>query len=406
MDRGLIDRLGLRRLIHGSSSWIDQHNSVRIIIVVTAIVLAVVSLVVSDRLVRQMSQDERVKMEVWAQATRAMATSDYQHTLNLMSQIMLQNKTIPAIMVNEQGEIISYNNIDLPRKNPHLYLYEKLQEFRDSSYPPIIIDSTPPTYIYYSDSKLLSQITIFPYVQIVVFLIILGMSSLAIYSLKRADQNSIWEGLSRETAHQLGTPISSLMAWRELLAASDTDPMVVHEMGKDIQRLEMIADRFQKIGSVPNLKPSNLGELILRTISYLQPRISPQVELVVVEPDEDNIYAQMSDPLIAWVLENLIKNAVDAMQAKGKITISYGFLGKGVYCDVADTGRGIPWRKFETIFRPGYSTRQRGWGLGLSLARRIVDDYHSGRIFVKQSELGIGTTFRITLNKAAAPLAE
>lgn len=196
------------------------------------------------------------------------------------------------------------------------------------------------------------------------------------------------------------------MAWRELLAASDTDPMVVHEMGKDIQRLEMIADRFQKIGSVPNLKPSNLGELILRTISYLQPRISPQVELVVVEPDEDNIYAQMSDPLIAWVLENLIKNAVDAMQAKGKITISYGFLGKGVYCDVADTGRGIPWRKFETIFRPGYSTRQRGWGLGLSLARRIVDDYHSGRIFVKQSELGIGTTFRITLNKAAAPLAE
>lgn len=392
----------LQQIVYSSGSWLNQHSTVRIALVVVAVVMAIVSLVVSNKLVRHMAREERTKIEIWAETTQALASSDYTKTVNLMTYIVSHNESIPVILTNEQGQILSYNNIDLPRDNPERYLYEKLQEFRET-YPPIVIDIDPPQYVYYSDSSVLRQLVLFPYGQLAVFLIILGISILAIVSLKRADQNRIWEGLSRETAHQLGTPISSLMAWRELLSASGADPMVTHEMGKDIQRLEMIADRFQKIGSVPNLKPCNMGEVVHRTINYLKPRISPQVAVTIHDPEEDEVVARMSEPLIAWVLENLVKNAVDAMQSRGEIAIRYGYSGKGIYCDISDTGRGIPWNKFERIFRPGYSTRQRGWGLGLSLARRIVEDYHGGRIFVKQSEIGKGSTFRILLGKALPP---
>lgn len=363
--------------------------------------MAVISLFVSDRLVRQMAKEERAKMEIWAQATQALASSDYSHTTDLMARIISQNESIPVILTDEQGQILSYNNIDLPRRDPEKYLYDKLQVFRNA-YQPIVVETMPMQYLYYYDSPHLSQLVVFPYIQLGVFVVILGIALLAITSLKHADQNSIWEGLSRETAHQLGTPISSLMAWREILASASADPMVLREMDKDIHRLEIIADRFQKIGSIPNLKPLSLSEIIHRTVAYLQPRISSQVQIEVIDPSIDSeVLALMSEPLIGWVLENLIKNAVDAIQAKGQISIKYGFVGRDAYCDVADTGRGIPWGKFETIFRPGYSTRQRGWGLGLSLARRIVEDYHGGRIFVKHSEVGVGTTFRIILKRFA-----
>ena len=385
---------------YGVVGWINQYSAVRIIVIIVAIFFAVVSLVISDRLVSQMAEEERHKMELWAAATQSVTSNDYEESLLFASRIIESNTTIPMIQVNARGEIINYNNIDLPRTDPSRYLYQKLKEFREG-YPPIEIDyGLGKEYLYYSDSTTLKQLLLFPYVQVAVFLIILGVSVLAIVSLKRADQNYIWEGMSRETAHQLGTPISSLMAWRELLVAQAVDPMVVQEMGKDIQRLEMIADRFQKIGSSPKLEPCDLGVLVMKAVAYLQPRISKGVSISVLEEPEEAVYVLASEQLIAWVFENLIKNAVDAMQSKGAISIRYGAGEEHAFIEIQDTGKGLPRAQWEKIFRPGYTTRQRGWGLGLSLARRIVQDYHKGRIYVRHSELGVGTTFRILLTLA------
>lgn len=385
---------------YGVVGWINQYSAVRIVVIIVAIFFAVVSLVISDRLVSQMAEEERHKMELWAAATLSVTSNDYEESLLFASRIIESNTTIPMIQVNARGEIINYNNIDLPRTDPSRYLYQKLKEFREG-YPPIEIDyGLGKEYLYYSDSTTLKQLLLFPYVQVAVFLIILGVSVLAIVSLKRADQNFIWEGMSRETAHQLGTPISSLMAWRELLMAQAVDPMVVQEMGKDIQRLEMIADRFQKIGSSPKLEPCDLGVLVMKAVAYLQPRISKGVSISVLDEPEEAVYVLASEQLIAWVFENLIKNAVDAMQSKGAISIRYGAGEEHAFIEIQDTGKGLPRAQWEKIFRPGYTTRQRGWGLGLSLARRIVQDYHKGRIYVRHSELGVGTTFRILLTLA------
>ena len=385
---------------YGVVGWINQYSAVRIIVIIVAIFFAVVSLVISDRLVSQMAEEERHKMELWAAATQSVTSNDYEESLLFASRIIESNTTIPMIQVNARGEIINYNNIDLPRTDPSRYLYQKLKEFKEG-YPPIEIDyGLGKEYLYYSDSTTLKQLLLFPYVQVAVFLIILGVSVLAIVSLKRADQNFIWEGMSRETAHQLGTPISSLMAWRELLVAQAVDPMVVQEMGKDIQRLEMIADRFQKIGSSPKLEPCDLGVLVMKAVAYLQPRISKGVSISVLDEPEEAVYVLASEQLIAWVFENLIKNAVDAMQSKGAISIRYGAGEEHAFIEIQDTGKGLPRAQWEKIFRPGYTTRQRGWGLGLSLARRIVQDYHKGRIYVRHSELGVGTTFRILLTLA------
>ena len=385
---------------YGVVGWINQYSAVRIVVIIVAIFFAVVSLVISDRLVSQMAEEERHKMELWAAATQSVTSNDYEESLLFASRIIESNTTIPMIQVNARGEIINYNNIDLPRTDPSRYLYQKLKEFREG-YPPIEIDyGLGKEYLYYSDSTTLKQLLLFPYVQVAVFLIILGVSVLAIVSLKRADQNFIWEGMSRETAHQLGTPISSLMAWRELLVAQAVDPMVVQEMGKDIQRLEMIADRFQKIGSSPKLEPCDLGVLVMKAVAYLQPRISKGVNISVLDEPEEAVYVLASEQLIAWVFENLIKNAVDAMQSKGAISIRYGAGEEHAFIEIQDTGKGLPRAQWEKIFRPGYTTRQRGWGLGLSLARRIVQDYHKGRIYVRHSELGVGTTFRILLTLA------
>ena len=385
---------------YGVVGWINQYSAVRIVVIIVAIFFAVVSLVISDRLVSQMAEEERHKMELWAAATQSVTSNDYEESLLFASRIIESNTTIPMIQVNARGEIINYNNIDLPRTDPSRYLYQKLKEFREG-YPPIEIDyGLGKEYLYYSDSTTLKQLLLFPYVQVAVFLIILGVSVLAIVSLKRADQNFIWEGMSRETAHQLGTPISSLMAWRELLVAQAVDPMVVQEMGKDIHRLEMIADRFQKIGSSPKLESCDLGVLVMKAVAYLQPRISKGVSISVLDEPEEAVYVLASEQLIAWVFENLIKNAVDAMQSKGAISIRYGAGEEHAFIEIQDTGKGLPRAQWEKIFRPGYTTRQRGWGLGLSLARRIVQDYHKGRIYVRHSELGVGTTFRILLTLA------
>ena len=341
-------------------------------------------------------------MEIWANATQALGSNDMTTALIYLSRIMELNPSIPTIITNSKGEILSYQNIDLPKdpEQSRRLLARKLASFR-TGYPPIVMAGlTEPLYLYYSDSNVLRQLQRFPYIQLMVFLLFLGVAIIALISLKKSDQNRIWEGLARETAHQLGTPTSSLMAWKEYLEAMEVDPMITTEMEKDIERLGIIADRFQKIGSTPNLKSEDLHPMLLRAIRYMQPRISKQVTLIPpTHTSDEAIVVRLSEPLLAWVFENLIKNAVDAMDGKGTITFAYQLRKDQVLIDITDTGKGIPKNKQKAIFRPGVSTRQRGWGLGLSLARRIVEEYHGGRIYVKSSEPGRGTTFRIELKR-------
>ncbi len=374
-----------------------NNLKLRNVLIVAGMILAILSLAISDSLVEKLAREERSKMELWAQASSVAGSDEPQLYYELIYRIIESNSSIPLILTNQEGQILSYRNIKLPRKNPEKYLYKKLTIFR-KGYPPIRLDlfNGEVSYLYYSDSTTLTRLLVYPYIQLGAFFLFMFIALFALMSSKRNEQNRIWEGLSRETAHQLGTPISSLMAWKELLQTSDADPMIVQEIGKDIDRLSIIADRFQKVGSTPTKQPEEIGEVLQRSADYLRVRISRQVELYV-EPADEPMYVNMAESLISWVIENLIKNAVDAMQGQGEIRITYHSKGKNVVIDVSDTGRGISKRMVHTIFKPGYTTRKRGWGLGLSLARRIIEDFHKGRIYVKQTELGVGTTFRILL---------
>lgn len=387
----------LESWLRGGGLWINRHSYIRIALIISSVLFSVLSLFVSDRLVAKIALEEHEKLEMWTNAVRATNSYDQDMTMTYLYRILEANTAIPIIVTDRDGVIISYNNIDLPEEGAERYLQRELARMR-GGYPPIVISETAsPQYVYYSDSNGLRYLTIFPYIQLGGFVLFLLVALVAIISLKRSDQNRLWEGLSRETAHQLGTPISSLMAWKEYLESMGTEPMVTEEMGKDIERLGIIADRFQKIGSAPNLKPKDLQTVLANAVRYMQPRISEQIKLVLPPSLEEAIVVQLSEPLMAWVFENLIKNAVDAMAGKGQITFTYHLKDQWVYVDITDTGKGIPKSKQKAIFRPGVTTRQRGWGLGLSLARRIVEEYHGGRIYVKHSELGVGTTFRIEL---------
>lgn len=380
-----------------------NNLKLRNVLIVAGMILAILSLAISDSLVEKLAREERSKMELWAQASSVAGSDEPQLYYELIYRIIESNSSIPLILTNQEGQILSYRNIKLPRKNPEKYLYKKLATFR-KGYPPIRLDlfNGEVSYLYYSDSTTLTRLLVYPYIQLGAFSLFMFIALFALMSSKRNEQNRIWEGLSRETAHQLGTPISSLMAWKELLQTSDADPMIVQEIGKDIDRLSIIADRFQKVGSTPTKQPEEIGEVLQRSADYLRVRISRQVELDV-EPADEAMYVNMAESLISWVIENLIKNAVDAMQGQGQIHIAYHSKGKNVAIDVSDTGRGISKRMVHTIFRPGYTTRKRGWGLGLSLARRIIEDFHKGKIYVKQTELGVGTTFRILLPLTSQP---
>lgn len=389
------------------SKFIDRinfFNSVRfsilrIVLILGAIIFSAISLIVSDTLIRKMAVEERAKMEIWAYATQAIASKDHETTMINLTRIIENNNTIPVIVTTESGKIVAYNNIELPKENPTGYLYKKLKDFRNG-YKPIVIDTYPEEYLYYSDSNILKQLLVFPYIQLIGFLVFLLVAVFAIISFKRDEQNRIWEGLSRETAHQLGTPISSLIAWNEYLKTINTESIVTDEITKDIDRLEVIADRFQKIGSVPKIVPEDIVKITESTINYLRPRISPKIKISFDVMNFDRcIIIPINSTLIGWVIENLIKNAVNAIKTEGDIFIILSENDKYVYIDVKDTGCGIPKGKFADVFRPGYTTRKRGWGLGLSLSRRIIEEYHNGRIYIKESVVNEGTTFRIVLNK-------
>jgi len=414
-----------------------EGKTFKYLFIFVAIIIAIVSVWVTNTLVNQLKEEERKKIEIWAETTKVLTSqavlsdmeSDYltqtedasdserfnklkQYINNafinydvLLNKIIQGNTTIPVIIFWNSGELLDSRNVlSLKQEtdstfieNKDSYLKAKAQQFKKRHEPIVIqFDENSSLYVYYDDSTVLKNLQLFPFVQLAVVFIFIAVSFLALNSAKKAEQNRVWVGLSKETAHQLGTPISSLMAWVEYLKAKDLDSKLLTEMDKDVQRLKTIAERFSKIGSNTEPELMNLSEAISRAIEYMGKRISSKVDIQMHFPEEP-ICVLMNESLFGWVIENLIKNAVDAMDGQGLITISAFVKGKKAILDISDTGKGIPKSKFDAVFQPGYTTKKRGWGLGLSLVRRIIESYHKGKIAVYKSEIGKGTTFRIEL---------
>ncbi len=373
----------------------------------------------SNSLVQDLSEQERARMQIWADATKqivAMGDEESEPStadIDFLLSIIEENRNIPVLLTDNDGNIIMHRNFDLPEPvdsmnplfisetNAH-FLNDKLDVLkRGHNVIHIIISPDNLQHLYYEDSKLLKMLSYYPYIQVVVMLAFICIVYFAVTSTKKAEQNKVWVGLSKETAHQLGTPISSLMAWMQLLADMGVDPEMVGEMDKDVKRLSTIASRFSKIGSRPNMERENLNDVVERSASYMATRISSRIKLTINLSPEP-LPVKISAPLFEWVMENLIKNAVDAMEGHGAIDVTTGSDKTGAWVEVKDTGKGLSRKNFKTIFNPGYTTKKRGWGLGLTLAKRIIEQYHSGRIYVKESTPGVGTTFRIELPRVEA----
>ena len=377
----------------------DARQKGKLIFLLISVLLVGGVLYVSNDLVEDLSIEERKKMEIWAEATRELASDKTEMSMELILKVIQSNTSIPAIIVNDTGEINQYLNLNLPETDTEKYLQEKLEQLKSkSNLIEINLGDGEKQYLYYDDSILLKRLSFYPYVQLGVMVLFVLIVYFALISTKKAEQNKVWVGLSKETAHQLGTPISSLMAWMDLLESSGVDPSLLSDMNKDVNRLSVIAERFSKIGSKPEMELIYVNEVLENATEYMRRRVSDKV-LITTHLPSDAEGAMVCLSLFEWVIENLCKNAIDAMDGVGKITVSVIESATRWYIDVEDTGKGIIKSKHQTIFTPGYTTKKRGWGLGLSLARRIVEEYHSGRIFVKQSELNKGTVFRIELKK-------
>lgn len=382
------------------NSIYDSRQRWKLAFIFVAILIAIASGVVSDLLIKDLAREERQKMEIWSEATRVMTSENPSLNMNLILKIIQGNTSIPVILCDETDSVVSYNNIEIPeKKDVGEFMTHKVRELKAKN-PPIVIDMEDGTfqYLYYDDSINLKRLLIYPYAQLSVVFVFILIAFLALISTKKAEQNKVWVGLSKETAHQLGTPISSLIAWVEYLRTKELDPVLLAEMDKDVKRLQTIAERFSKIGSDPDPVPTDILESIRTALGYMQTRISSKVKIHTHLPEKP-IWVLMNDSLFAWVIENLIKNAVDAMEGQGEITLRVEEKDKSVWIDLTDTGRGIPKSKYKTVFNPGYTTKARGWGLGLSLVKRIIESLQDGKIFVKSSEIGKGTTFRIKLRK-------
>lgn len=369
-----------------------------LLLVILALIVASLPLVLSEQLMNRMEQEERLKIQTWAKATESIASESGDALNDLALQIIESNTTIPLILTSAEDDIIGYKNLNEDKvAKDSTYLSSELQRFK-SGYPPIVIDlgGAGKQYLYYNDSSTLRQLLRFPYLQTGVFMIYIIILVITIHSMRRWEQDRIWVGLSKETAHQLGTPISSLMAWIELLKEYNLPTEVIDHMAQDIGRLGLIAHRFQKIGSQPKLQPTDINAQIEQGVIYLSQRISKQVE-ITFRPATEPLICNITADLMNWVVENMVKNAVDAMDGKGQISIVVKQRGRQACIDVSDTGKGMTRHTQRMIFKPGFTTKKRGWGLGLSLVRRIIQDYFKGRIYVKHSELQVGTTFRIIL---------
>ena len=371
---------------------------------VVATIIVVASLAVSRMLTRDLEVEERHKMEIWAEAMRTLNLADENIDLNLVLRVINDNNSIPVVVLDAKGHVQSARNVNVQGqsdadsvKKVNALAQQLLTEGRFVRIS--LNDASKNEYIYvcYADSLMLQRLAIYPYVQLGIGLIFVLVALMALRTSKRAEQNKVWVGLSKETAHQLGTPISSLMAWTEVLKETHPDDDLIPEMEKDIKRLQLIADRFSKIGSLPEPVPASLNEVMAHAIDYIDKRTPKRINLVTQFPNED-IILNLNASLFEWVIENLCKNAVDAIgEQPGTITLSMQKTAQKVVIEISDTGKGIRKKDIGNVFRPGFTTKKRGWGLGLSLAKRIVEEYHRGKIMVKSSEVGIGTTFLIEL---------
>lgn len=386
----------------------SQKNRIKLIVVVIALVIGAATIMYTNVLVSKLSEREQELVQLYAKGLRYMinAPSD-DNIVFIEEEILSSNHTVPVILTDEHENILDSKNINLPENITKERANELLQhEIKNmkAQHEPIEVPWAEGSvnYVFYKDSALLSQLRFYPYVQLIVIACFALMAYFAFSYSRRAEQNRVWVGLAKETAHQLGTPLSSLMAWYEYIKASPkfVDEPILEEFGKDIRRLEIITERFSNIGSVPLLRDENILQVTENAISYLQNRISSKVIFTVQAAFAPDITAKINVPLFDWVIENICKNAVDAMEGRGSITLQLLLLGKAtIALDITDTGKGIPKSKINSVFLPGYTTKKRGWGLGLALAKRIIDNYHNGRLYVKWSEPGKGTTFRIVLNR-------
>jgi len=381
--------------------WTDRIRQVKIWLVVTAVIIAVTSLLVSHYLVRDLQIEEHGKMKVWAQAMHAINAADENTDLTLATAVIEGNNTIPVIVMDSEGNVADWRNIDVSGADTLAFVtsygrrMQQAGDFIKIDYG----DGSDYLVVCYDESTMLKRLTQFPYWQLGIVMIFAVVAVFALLSSKRAEQNKVWVGLSKETAHQLGTPISSLMAWVEVLKETYPDDDLIPEMSKDVKRLERIAERFSKIGSLPEPVEASMNEVLDHVIEYMDKRTSQKVAIKGHYPGHD-VIVKMNASLFEWVIENLCKNAVDAMEGgAGKIDLWLLEEGNIVAIEVADNGKGIRKKDVGNVFRPGFTTKKRGWGLGLSLAKRIVEEYHKGHIYVKQSEVGRGTTFRIELRK-------
>ncbi|MGE4433630.1 MAG: sensor histidine kinase [Bacteroidales bacterium] len=377
----------------------DTTSKARLLFFIVAAVLTVASTLFSNRLAKDLATEEKKKIELWAEAVRLfVAENDETVTMDytLILSVIEGNTNIPVILMDEQNNVLEHNNLDIDTGDSIAFSKRVQKIINKQQLIEIRITDEITQYVYYDDSGLLRKLTYFPFIQLSVMFIFLLVTVYALNTSKRAEQDKVWVGLSKETAHQLGTPISSLMAWVDLLKLKDVDPDLLKEIAKDTERLSTIAERFSKIGSKSSLAAEQLGPALTNAVHYIQNRSSKRIRFQT-DIQESMPTVRLNIPLFEWVIENLCKNAIDAMDADGLISISAQLEGKHAIIDVRDTGKGIPKKQFKTVFKPGYTTKARGWGLGLSLVKRIIESNHNGKIYVKNSELGKGTTFRILL---------
>jgi Signal transduction histidine kinase len=391
-------RIALKNFMH---SIYENRQKGTIIIIGISITLVTVFLYFSRKLVDELAHEERNKVEIWAEAMRILSSDTNEGDIPLILKVLQSNRTIPVVLIDEKDNVITYKNIDIPSKDSAAFMKKEVQRLKAQDNKIIInLSESNYQYLYYDDSILLKKLNYYPFVQLLVMTIFLLVVYFAVRSAKRAEQNQLWVGLSKETAHQLGTPISSLMAWTEFLRMKNVDEGLLQDMSKDVNRLKIIADRFSKIGSKPEIIPVDIVPTLQNATNYINKRTSAKVKIETFLPSEP-IPVCLCVPLFEWVVENLCKNAIDAMDGVGYISITMKTNAEGmVIIDVSDTGKGIPKSKFKTIFRPGFTTKARGWGLGLTLVKRIIEEYHEGKIYVKASEINKGTTFRIELKAA------
>jgi signal transduction histidine kinase len=378
----------------------QQKKYWKFFILAFAMLIGGVSLLYTRNLVKNLSIQEDKKIKLWADATRQLINAE--GDINFLLNIIEDNETIPTILVDDNGTIITTRNLDADKSKDSTYLKSKLADMKNLHEPIQICydeENKKYNYLYYENSELLNELKTYPFIQLGLIAFFAMMSYLAISSSRKAEQNQVWVGMSKETAHQLGTPISSLREWLNLIKENGVNEDVIAEIDNDIKRLELITERFSKIGSEPTLKEENLKVVIDECVNYLKNRVSSKVNFEVSAANT-NTKALMNISLFEWVIENICKNAIDAMNGAGNLTIQLSEDQSHAFIEISDTGKGIPRNKFKTIFKPGFTTKKRGWGLGLSLSKRIINEYHKGDVFVKHSELGKGTTFKILLKKA------